>query len=801
MSRSAEELLEFDGLVEILHGFSTCAPGRRALAGLRFSQDRVALEAAFARIGEAVEYLASGGELGFGALTDPEPWLARLALPSATLDPGELLEAATLIETAYDMRQTLAALRERWPLLASSAGALADLRPAAAAIRRAILPAGEIADNASPELKRIRERRVRLRERTLDLLKAVLRKLNQAGGEEDYVTLRNDRYVIPVRASGRRSAPGVVHGSSSTGQTLFVEPFEAVEQNNELVRLGEEEAAEIARILSELTGGLREHQSLLVRIAETLGDLDGIFARGRFARRFDCVLPRFSEEGRLRLGSARHPVLERALAARNRSMVPLTIELGDGETVMVVSGPNAGGKTVVLKTVGAAVLAAQTGIPVAAADALLPLADRVLVDIGDEQSITADLSTFSAHVLNLRGMLESATDRSVVLIDEIGTGTAPEEGSALAIALLDEFRLRRALTFATTHHDRLKSFALQTPGVVNAAVEFDAATLQPTYRLLLGLPGTSSGIEIARRLGLPSGVIERARREMASEALEAGALLETLHQRQEELEARLLEAARERTRWEQERARLRTEWAERQRKRVEELERQFRETLAAVEKQIAQLSADIADRKLRAAVEKQAVRRLSAIRSGARAEADASVLQLRGESQQDLGVEPEPARAPFDPAKLTPGMKIRVRGVAKPVVVRERRGAAVEVQAGPLRMSVALDDVLGAAEETPRPQGPSPSGITVESHGPAEEGDEINVIGCTVEEATRRVDHFLDRAALASKQHVRIVHGFGTGALRRGLAAFLREHPLVEKISAETPERGGDAVTVVTFRS
>lgn len=800
VARSAVELLAFDALIDIVRGFSTSELGRRALRALAFSTDGPALEASFAAIGEAVEYLGSGAELGFGALADPEPWLERLALPEVALDPAQLLDAAGLVETAADTRRSLLALRERWPLLAGRGQGLADLRPLAAAIRRAILPGGEISDDASPELKRLRGSRARLRERTLELLGAILRRLRESGGEEDYVTLRNDRYVIPVRSSGRGAVPGVVHGSSSTGQTLFVEPLDAVESNNALVRLGEAEAAEIARILEELTGRLREHRPALGRTAAALGELDSVFARARFARQFDCTLPRFSTGARLRLASARHPVLELALRRRNRSMVPITLELGGADTVMVVSGPNAGGKTVVLKTVGLAVLAAQTAIPVAAADAELPLADAVLVDIGDEQSITADLSTFSAHVLNLRSMLETATDRSVVLIDEIGTGTAPEEGSALAIALLDQFRSRRSLTFATTHHDRLKTYAATAPGAVNAAVEFDLATLQPTYRLLVGLPGTSSGIEIARRLGLPGEAIERARREMAPEALEAGRLIDHLHRSLEDLDGLKRQAAVERVQLEQERAQLRTEWVERQRRRGEELERQFRDALARAEKEVVRLTSDIQDRKLRAAAEKQAARRLAKIRSEGQAETDAAVLEQRAESQQDLGLPAEPAARPVDAGLLLPGLRVRVRGIAKPVVVRERRERSVEIQAGPLRMKIPIEDVLAIVDEPAASSKAGERSITVAALEPIAGGEEINVIGCTVEEAVRQVDRFLDRAALAGKSRIRIVHGYGTGALRRGLAEFLREHPLVEKIAPETLERGGEAVTVVELK-
>lgn len=802
MARSAEQLLEFDALLEILRGFSTSAPGRRALAGLRFSENRQALESAFALIGDATEYLETGAELGLGGMADPEPWLERAALPAAVLEARELLDVAGLVETAYETRATLTAVRERWPRLAAMGATLTDLRPLAVAIRRAILPGGEIADDASAELKRIRTGRARVRERTIELLRGVLRRLSDAGAEEDYVTLRNERYVIPVRAANRRSAPGVVHGASASGQTLFVEPLGAVEQNNELVRLAEAEAAEIARILEELSGRVRSNQRALSHTAGALGEIDSVFARARFARRFECASPRFSSEGRLRLAGARHPVLEQALASRGRAMVPITIELGGAETEMVISGPNAGGKTVVLKTVGLAVLAAQTGIPVAATEAELPLADRVLVDIGDEQSITADLSTFSAHILNLRSMLDAASEQSLVLIDEIGTGTAPEEGSALAVALLEEFRRRKSLTFATTHHDRLKTYALATEGVVNAAVEFNVETLAPTYRLLLGLPGTSSGIDIATRLGMPGDVIARARREMAPEALEATTLIDDLHRLREQLEAQRLEIAVERARVEEERRQLRVEWTERQRKRIQELEREFREAMANMEKEVARLSAEVEDRKLRTALEKQTARRVAKIRSEARAETDGAVVSFRGESQREMGeaIEPAAAPIPIDPERLAAGMKVRVRGLEKPVVVRERQGRIVEVQAGPLRMKVPVEDVLGAVDEPAAAAKPRSGGITVQTQASEEEGDEINVIGCTVEEAVGRVDRFLDHAALAGKARIRVVHGYGTGALRRGLAGFLKEHPLVESISAEARERGGEAVTVAKLK-
>jgi DNA mismatch repair protein MutS2 len=320
--------------------------------------------------------------------------------------------------------------------------------------------------------------------------------------------------VIPVRAADRRHSTvrdAIVHGSSATGQTMFVEPLAAVELNNKLVQLAEDESAEIARILAALTELLRGNAPALRHSAETIAKLDSLFARARYARQFDCALPVFRDSStsdgiQMKLEAARHPVLEAALRREGGGVIPMSLAMGAGETVLVISGPNTGGKTVALKTVGLAALAAQSGIPVTAQAAELPLFDSVLADIGDEQSIAANLSTFSAHMLNLRGMLAAATKNSLVLVDELGTGTAPEEGAALAVALLEEFRARGCLTLATTHHDRLKAYASTTPGVLNAAVEFDTVNLKPTYRLMVGVPGGSSGIAIAERLGLPEHV-------------------------------------------------------------------------------------------------------------------------------------------------------------------------------------------------------------------------------------------------------------------------------------------------------
>lgn len=806
MARSAEEVLEFDKLRELLRLRTTCAPGRRAVDGLAPGGNRVLLESAFALIREAREWLRRGHELGFGALADPRGWLDRMEGPGAVLEPRELLDAASLLETAGWLRQQFREEAASFPLLAGRAASLADFRDVHGAIRRCLLPNGEVSDEASPALGRIRATVAETREAIQKTLKQILRARNAEAGE-DYVTLRNERFVIPVRVENRRSVHAVVHGTSATGQTVFLEPFETVEANNQLVQLAEDEAAEIARILRELTERLEASRGPLQSATATIAQLDGVFARARFARDFDAAVPEFSNADELRLADARHPVLEDKLKKEHRLIVPMSLSLSGEERVLVISGPNTGGKTVALKTVGMAALAAQAGIPVAAQRAVLPIFDRVLVDIGDEQSIAADLSTFSAHMLNLKSMLEQATRQSLVLVDEMGTGTAPEEGAALAVALLDEFRAKGCFVLATTHHDRLKTYAATAPGVVNAAVEFDDVHLAPTYRLMVGVPGGSSGMAIAERLGIAKDIVERARALLTPESREAAELITYLHRSRDELDRMQQQMRVERQALEKERGELRAEWVERQQKRIQKLEAQFGEMQKHFDENVARVVAGVKERELRAQLEKSARRKMQDVRSAAREELNAAVVETLSESQADLGKHSASFEA-VSVDRLQAGAKIRVRGFSKPVVFRRLDGSSAEIEAGPLRMKVAVDEITGlessgaqAASRAAPGAVPRTTGVTVHSQSresPAP--DEINVIGMTVEEATDRLDKFLDDAALGHKPRVRIIHGHGTGALRKGIGAFLDAHPLVLGHRFESEEHGGKAITVVELQ-
>ncbi len=407
-------------------------------------------------------------------------------------------------------------------------------------------------------------------------------------------------------------------------------------------------------------------------------------------------------------------------------------------------------------------------------------------------------------MLNLKGMLEDATPDSLVLVDEMGTGTAPEEGAALAVALLDEFRAKNCVVLATTHHDRLKTYASTTPGVVNAAVEFDDVNLRPTYRLMVGVPGGSSGIAIAKRLGIAGDIIERARALLTPESREAADLIAYLHRSRDDLDRMQKQMAEERRALEEERKKLRTEWVERQQKRIKELEAQFAEMQKRFDENVARVVEAVKERELRAQMEKTARRKMQDVRGEARDELNAAVVQTISESQSDLGVNAASMEA-VSRDRLQPGAKIRVRGFSRPVLLRRIEGSSAEIEAGPLRMKVALDEITGiegaAAAAKSSSLAAKLQSVTVTSQR-AEAGvsDEINVIGMTVEEATDRLDKFLDDAALAHKGRIRIIHGHGTGALRKGIGEFLASHPLVETHSFETEDHGGKAITIVELQ-
>src|SRR5438552_3090937 len=536
MDNQAFATLEFNSLRMLLQRGAQTKMGWARIDALGPLDEIKQLQRVLRETAEGVELRQRGGRLSVDGIADPGDSISRLRIEGTALDPLAILDLARLCEAAMGARATILAEREACPTLFEIVGALpAELKHLVARMTRKILPSGELDDRASPELGRIRRELTSARSRITRSLESLMRRSSEAI-QEGLVTVRNDRFVIPVRADHQARIKGVAHGSSSSGATIFVEPLETIDGNNELQSLREAEQREIAEILFALSEELRRELPAIELAAAAVAELDFISAKAAFAEKFTCVVPHVSEPGAVATGSenqveqhdplatargsdtsailelidARHPLLEETLRATSNAVIPVSFKLDDENTTMVISGANAGGKTVVLKTAGLLSLMALSGLPVPAKAARAPFYRSVLADIGDHQSIAANLSTFTSHVANIASMIEQCEMPALVLLDEVGTGTDPEEGSALGVAVVDHFKRHGAHVLATTHYSGLKMYASNEPGVLNASVEFDEKTLRPTYRLLVGVAGSSSGLEIAQRFGIPSEVITKA---------------------------------------------------------------------------------------------------------------------------------------------------------------------------------------------------------------------------------------------------------------------------------------------------
>ncbi len=545
MQNFSADLLEFEPLRELVGRYVGSPLGRAELEKLAPQTDRAALESALADVAEAIAYQGASRQpqaaargsairLRFNSIPDVSSALTILRIEGAMLEPKQILELARLIEEAGEIRAALNLAGEKYPRLAAQMEATADPRPILRDVRGKILPDGTVADDASVALNRLRRDIERQQRQIQTSLERFLRTHRDDGTlQEEFITLRNDRFVVPVVAGQQRKVYGVIHGASSSGHTLFVEPLETIDLNNELVRLREEEQREVARILRELTEVLRANGPQIQALVAAIGRLDLLFAKAEFASEFDCVIPRFSAEKdrRLVLKDARHPLLQDVLRRQKKPILPISLALDEKQRTLLISGPNTGGKTVSMKTVGLLALMAQAAVPVPAAEAEFPLFEQVLAEIGDQQSIQESLSSFSSHIAHVREMLETVTPQSLVLLDELGRATDPEEGGPLGVAILESFRAHGAFTFASTHLLALKIYGATTEGVVNASMGFDEKTLQPTYVLQLGAPGKSAGLAIASRLGLSEDLIARARQRMSTSERDIAVFLNELHQR------------------------------------------------------------------------------------------------------------------------------------------------------------------------------------------------------------------------------------------------------------------------------
>ena len=809
------QALEWQPLVELVAGFATSSVGRAAILGLKPSTGEAWIAREHRLTGEVRLLVEEQVSIPLGGLFDPTKLAAKAQIPEAALEAEELQAIARL---ANDVAAWQAILRDPPARLAGKliglgilSGELTmNLKPLAESIERKILPDGSLADDASPELNRIRRDQERQQRLIEDSLRAALRKLSSEGStQEDLITIRGDRFVIPVRAELKRRVSGVVHGASSSGQTVFVEPLETIEQNNELVRLLEEEQAEIHRIFVALTRQVGQYARPLVAGARVLAEVDSLLARARFARDYDCVEPTFGQE-QLSLESARHPLLEKRLrtggAAKNSTVVPLTLELTGNARQLIISGPNTGGKTVALKTVALLAMMAQAGLPVPARVAAFPIFDAFLADIGDAQSIEQALSTFSAHIVNLDRLSLLADARSLVLLDELGSATDPEEGSALAVAVAEHFLDAHAWTLISTHHTSLKVYGANTAGVRNAAAGVDEKTLAPNYQLRLGVPGASAGIQTAERLGLNAAIVRRARQRMGSQQADIARFLDKIHSELTGLEAERKQARAEQYALNQERKRLEREGDVEVRNRVRELEAKLGSLMKEFEFQMRENVRAIDDRAAQQKLSKEAERRITRLRREFEESFNQTVVAHRtGADHGDANAQPHLLK------HVAAGDQVLLKSMNKIAVVqREMEKDVFEVALGPIKMRVKRSDLASpkspeaarATSETPLSAVRRQKGVhvSVSSESAGTMRMEINLIGRTVAEAEDELEKYLDRAFLAGLPRVRVIHGHGAGILRRGVREFLKSHPHVAHFEEAQQSEGGQGATVVELR-
>jgi DNA mismatch repair protein MutS2 len=819
LSQTSTRVLEFDSLRELLSGYASSPLGQALIAHLAPSTDREWIENQQQLTSEIREFRRVGGRFDFAGLLEIAKQVEKSRITGAALETTDIRDVVLMVDRAAEWREIVlsppAAMKFEWKAVAQLSSGITDFTEFLRAFRNKILPDGTLDDKASPELARIRREIEKQRRSIQDSLRGYLRRLSEGRAVQDeLVTIRGERFVIPVKVEQKRRVQGVVHGTSSSGQTVFVEPLETIEQNNELVRLLDEEQTEIHRILVEMTRRIGESAGPILAAVETLAELELQFAKARFAQEYNCVpvvlcaedsrgdgrpRPSMSSKARIVLIQARHPLLERNLKAKGGHVIPTTIELEDDSQELVITGPNTGGKTVVLKTVGLLALMAQSGIPVPADRAELPVFDAVLADIGDYQSIEQNLSTFSAHVTNIDFISRTATAQSLVLLDELGSATDPEEGAALAVAIAEHFRRIGCSTIISTHHTSLKVFGANTAGVVNASVGFDESTLQPTYELQIGVPGASAGINIAQRLGLNPTIIDAARARLGSQARDVGQFLDRLHAELREAEGERLRLRTREEEIQREKAHLAVEGKKEQQAKVKEMEKKLDSLLRDFEYHVHEMVNAIQDRAAAQKVSKDAERRISKLRREFREQFDSAVVaHTSGADQGDPHAQPQLVK------HVAEGDTVKLKSVGRPAVVARRiDDNHFEVEIGAMKMRIARDDiaeVLVRSSDSPikaaRARGIS---VSLESENQSIPS-EINVIGRTVDDATREVEKFVDRAFLAGLPRVRVVHGSGMGILRKALRQYLQKHPHVESVTEPPQNEGGGGATIIELR-
>ncbi|MFZ0734570.1 MAG: endonuclease MutS2 [Candidatus Sulfotelmatobacter sp.] len=832
---TSARVLEFEALRELLRGYASSPSGQSRVTALSPSTDHDWIADQQALTSEIREFRRVGGRFDFSGLVEISPLVEKSRIAGVALETAEIRDVILVVDRAAEWRHISqnppAAMRSEWQRVQALSAHMADFADFLRFFRNKIQPDGTLEDKASPELAHIRREIEKQRRSIQESLRGYLRRLAEGGTVQDeLITIRGERFVIPVKIEQKRRVQGVVHGASSSGQTVFIEPLETIEQNNELVRLFEEELGEIHRILLEMTQRIGAKAPEILAAVEALAELELQFAKARFAEDYNCVEVKFSPRSDSRLGcstgeaslllqNARHPLLERNLKSKGSLVVPITVELERGVAQvspslqdlgkdfrqLVITGPNTGGKTVTLKTVGLLALMAQSGIPVPADRAELPVFDAVLADIGDYQSIEQNLSTFSAHVTNIDFISRTATTNSLVLLDELGSATDPEEGAALAVAIASHFGRIGCMTIISTHHTSLKVYGANTPGVLNASVGFDESTLQPTFELKIGVPGASAGINIAQRLGLNPSIIESARARLGTQARDVGQFLDKLHADLRDAEKERLKLQASQKDLEEEKKRLAVFGKNEQQSKVREMEKKLEALLRDFEYHAREAVNAVQDRAAAQKLSKDAERRIAKLRREFREQFDSTVVaHSTGADKDDPNAQPQVVK------HVSQGDTVKLKSTGRSArIARKIDDNHFEVEMGALKMKVDRADIAAVlnSDLASRPVAETPvkaaraRGISVslENEG-ASVPTEINVIGQTVDDASRDVEKFVDRAFLAGLPRVRVVHGSGMGILRKALRQMLQEHPHVASVAEPPQNEGGGGATVVELR-
>jgi len=815
LAETGAKALQLADLQQQLSDRAQSSLGRARVMALVPSDNLAWIEEQQQRTAEIRRLVAGGGGFDFRGIFDPTEVLDKARIEGSALEPAELLAVLQLAERVEAWRQTVlappAAVLGKWPGMEELSAPLLphDLANLLRFLRGKIEADGSLSDDASPELRRIRRAMERQHRAIEDSLRRALAKLSDGGSTQDeLITVRGDRFVIPVKAEFKRKVGGVIHGSSSSGQTVFIEPMETIEQNNELVRLLDEEQAEVHRILVAMTRAVAAQDGALLLGAGILAEADAHQAIARFAEDLACVRPAFATTSSgsnldFELLAARHPLLELHLRAQDTKIVPLTIALPIGTRQMIVSGPNTGGKTVALKTAGLLTLMAQAGIPVPAERARLPLFTAIYADIGDAQSIEQNLSTFSSHIVNVDRISRAADDSSLVLLDELGSATDPEEGAALAVAVAEHFLRQRAWCLITTHLTSLKVYAAKHEGVLNAAVGFDEARLAPTYELRLGVPGASAGLNIAARLGLDPEIVANARSQMSSQTADIGHFLDELHAQLSAATTERQTLAEVQKKLDAERLKLATEGRIEQKARTRELEGKLEMLIKDFELQLRDTVKAIDDKTVAQKISRDSALRIARLRREFSEQFQSTVVaHTTGADKNDA---PRVVNKQREPQA---GDTVRLKSLGREGrVSRVIDVKTLEVMVGAMKMRVPRSDiseVVTVAKDNSTQSARKRGGVTVSTATGSDDAEymtsEINVIGKTADEAESDVERFVERAFLAGLPRIRIVHGVGMGVLRRTLREFLNKHPHVASVTEPPYNEGGQGATLVELR-